>query len=1051
MTEIPDTAATRMKRTTINSIIETFILTILASCSTVPRCLAQVVPDNTIPTQVKTNVDINNLPSVVIDGGSIKGNNLFHSFSEFNVNAGQGVYFINPNDVTNILTRVTGANISNINGTLGVLGNANLFLLNPNGITFGTNARLEMNGSFLATTATSINFADGTKFSTTDNISNPLLTISTPIGLNLNSQGAIQVNNAGNTTTNQGLSIAPGKTLALVGGNIRLDGGLITVPSGRIEIGSVANGSVSINSVTAGWSLGYDSVDKFGNIDLLNRANISNISSSSQPNGAVQVQASNITLSTSSQISSLTPSTQPGADINIKATQSLNIGGRNNIQPINSQISSTVAPGALAMGGNISIITPQINITDGGRIETASLGKGNAGNVNIKSDTININGFSTIQSQEDASKFASSGIYSAITNVGNGGNINVSSKNITLLNGGFISTFASPRATGASGSINVNATESIIGNGTNLLTPIYSSGINAVNFGASDGGNIRVTTKQLNVQQGAGVQSYAYGSGKGANIYVNASESIYASDDNPLIKGVSSGIGTSTFGTSNGGDIHILTDKLQLFNGADVYSFSSNQPLGGISVPSSGTGNGGNIIVNANSVEMVGVSALAPDTNSGLLSVSSGSGRSGDLKVSAQSFIIKDGASISTSVIVGALSLGIPDLNAGKGKGGNLIIDASRIEVSGTNKFLFTPSNIGTASSGEGKGGDTLINTRQLIIQDGAKVGSIAAATGNAGAIKVNADTIKVSGVSNNGIPSEISSNALIFSDEVRAFYFLPPVPTGNTGQVNINAEKIIVNDGARISVQHDGTGDAGKLRIAANTLELDHGSIQATSNSGEGGDINLQTQLLQMQRNSTITATAKNQGNGGNIIIDAQAVVQLENSDIIAQAFNGRGGNIQINTQGLLGGQFRSDLTPQSDITASSQFGVNGIVNLNVSQTDITPAINTFTLSFLDNNTQITNTCSAVNENRFTISGRGGFPASPIQPLQGETIWQDFRNTDNYNSYPQKRQASKVNNNLDLVEATGLVVDNKGKVELVTDKASPTLQRNWYSAPNCG
>lgn len=223
MTEIPDTAATRMKRATINSIIANFILAILACCSTAPSCLAQVVPDNTIRTQVTTNVDINNLPSVVIDGGSIKGSNLFHSFSEFNVNAGQGVYFINPNGVTNILTRVTGANISNINGTLGVLGNANLFLLNPNGITFGANARLEMNGSFLATTANSINFADGTKFSTTDNISNPLLTISTPIGLNLNSQGTIQVNNTGNTTENQGLAVAPGKTLALVGGNINLD------------------------------------------------------------------------------------------------------------------------------------------------------------------------------------------------------------------------------------------------------------------------------------------------------------------------------------------------------------------------------------------------------------------------------------------------------------------------------------------------------------------------------------------------------------------------------------------------------------------------------------------------------------------------------------------------------------------------------------------------------------------------------------------------------------------------------------------------------------
>ncbi|RUS97482.1 hypothetical protein DSM106972_084300 [Dulcicalothrix desertica PCC 7102] len=1011
--------------------------------------MAQIVPDNTIPTQVTTNVNINGLPSDVINGGTVRGNNLFHSFSEFNINVGRGAYFTNPNGVTNILTRVIGANASNINGTLGVLGNANLFLLNPNGIIFGSNARLEINGSFLASTANSINFADGTKFSSTDKAANPLLSITAPIGLNLNNNATIKVNGTGNATS-QGLTIVPGNTLALVGGNINLDGGLITVPSGRVEIGSVENGNVSINSIAKGWSLGYDQVDKFGNIDLVNRANISNLGRDLQANGAVQVQGSNITLNGGSQIASLTPSTQPGVDINIKATESLNIGASDNTQPITSRIISTSALNASATGGNISIITPQINITDGGRLETASFGRGKAGNINIKSNTINISGFTTNQSRNNLDRLENSGIYSAIFDAGAGGDINVSSQKITLLDGGFISTFARLGATGASGNINVDATESISSTGTNQINPTYSSGINAINFGTGVSGNIRVSTKQLNLQQGGAVLSYAYGSGKGANIDIKASESIYARDDNPLLKGVSSGINASTFGTANGGDIFISTDKLQLFDGADISSFSSNQPLSKSLPLRSGFGNGGNITVNAKTVEIVGVSPSAPDTNSGLLSVTFGSGRSGDLKVTAQRLTIKDGASISTGVLAGTLSLGVPAPGAGKGQGGNLSIDVDEIEVLGTNKFIFTPSNIGTGSSGQGAGGYTLVNTRKLTIKDGARVGSIAVATGNIGAIQVNADTVNLSGVGTNGMPSEISSNALIYSDEIRAFYFLPPVPTGNTGQVNINAKDILVNDGARISVQHDGTGDAGKIDIIADTLKLERGNIQATSNSGEGGDISLQTKLLQMQSNSTITATAKNQGNGGNITIDTQLFVQLENSDVIAQASDGRGGNIKINTQGLLGGQFSSGLTPQSDITASSEFGVNGVVNLNVPQADITQGINTFTLSFVDNETKVTNTCSTVNQNRFTISGRGGFPASPIQPLVGETIWQDVRSNDNFSSYPTKRYTSKVNNNLDLVEAQGIVVDNKGEVELVANVSLPASHQNWYSAPNC-
>ena len=79
---------------------------------------------------------INGAPATVIDGGAARGSNLFHSFSDFNVNAGQPVYFTNPVDIENILSRVTGNSISNIEDVLGVDGNANLFLLNPNGGNF---------------------------------------------------------------------------------------------------------------------------------------------------------------------------------------------------------------------------------------------------------------------------------------------------------------------------------------------------------------------------------------------------------------------------------------------------------------------------------------------------------------------------------------------------------------------------------------------------------------------------------------------------------------------------------------------------------------------------------------------------------------------------------------------------------------------------------------------------------------------------------------------------------------------------------------------------
>lgn len=120
--------------------------------------LAQIVPDNTLGAEgsVVTPDVIKGIQGDRIDGGASRDANLFHSFSDFNVGEGRGAYFGNPTGIENILTRVTGGNPSNILGRLGVLGEANLFLINPNGIVFGPSASLDVQGSFVATTANAI-------------------------------------------------------------------------------------------------------------------------------------------------------------------------------------------------------------------------------------------------------------------------------------------------------------------------------------------------------------------------------------------------------------------------------------------------------------------------------------------------------------------------------------------------------------------------------------------------------------------------------------------------------------------------------------------------------------------------------------------------------------------------------------------------------------------------------------------------------------------------------------------------------------------------------
>ena len=139
---------------------------------------AEIVPDNSLETEkstIRSNVLVKDAPADLIEGGAIRDNNLFHSFDQFNIDNGGRVYFANPDAIANILTRVTGNSISEILGTLGVDGAANLFLLNPNGIVFGENAALDVNGSFLATTADSHVFNNGFEYSASNPDIPPLL------------------------------------------------------------------------------------------------------------------------------------------------------------------------------------------------------------------------------------------------------------------------------------------------------------------------------------------------------------------------------------------------------------------------------------------------------------------------------------------------------------------------------------------------------------------------------------------------------------------------------------------------------------------------------------------------------------------------------------------------------------------------------------------------------------------------------------------------------------------------------------------------------------
>ncbi len=192
----------------------------LALCPVLsPPALAQITPDSTLGAESSVftpDVPIQGELGDLIEGGAMRGGNLFHSFLEFNIDAGQRLYFANPAGIESILTRVTGGHPSNLFGTLGVDGAADLFLINPNGIVFGENAALDIQGSFYASTAEAILLGDGIYSATAPEQSRLLRVDPSALFSTYLSDAAGDIQNRG--------QLAAGENLTLAANNLDLQG-----------------------------------------------------------------------------------------------------------------------------------------------------------------------------------------------------------------------------------------------------------------------------------------------------------------------------------------------------------------------------------------------------------------------------------------------------------------------------------------------------------------------------------------------------------------------------------------------------------------------------------------------------------------------------------------------------------------------------------------------------------------------------------------------------------------------------------------------------------
>jgi filamentous hemagglutinin family protein len=659
------------------------------------NCTAQVVPDRTLPVGERSQVSGG--PSIQIDGGATRGSNLFHSFQQFSIPTSSSVFFNNSTNITNIITRITGNTRSDIDGLIRANGTANLFLINPSGIILGPNARLEVGGSFLASTANSLKFADGSEFSAIAPQGTPLLTISAPTGLQYGSNpGEIRVQGAE-------LQVANGRTLTLAGGAVAIEGGSLSAPGGRVELAGVAAlGEVGLGRLNVPEGLGR------ADVTITDDATV-NVRSSSSGGGSIAITARNLTIAGNAQmIAGITGNlvgTQAG-DIDISATEAVSLD--------DSYIANTVRPGRTGNAGDINITSGSLKVTNGAQLDVTTLGLGDAGNVKMT-----VSGAATFDGTTPDSQFAS-GAFSVVApsngGSGKGGNIELTAGSLVVTNGAFL--LASTFGVGDAGNVKLAVSGMATFNGITPDGEAPSGAFSTVERGASGkGGNIEIFVGSLMVTNGAQLSAGTGGVGDAGSLKLRVSGAATfdgTTPNNQFPSGVFSSVNQR--GTGNGGTLELTTGSLTVTNGAQL------------SATTFGAGDAGSVKLIVNGLATFDGTSLNGKLFSGAFSRVNqrARGRGGNLELTADSLNVTNRAQLSASsdgqgaagnLTVTARQLrldnqGSIQAQTASGQGGNITLQVQDLLLLRRGSFISTTA--GTAQSG-GDGGNIVFNGNFIV------------------------------------------------------------------------------------------------------------------------------------------------------------------------------------------------------------------------------------------------------------------------------------------------------------------------------------------------
>jgi filamentous hemagglutinin family protein len=759
--------------------------------------------------------------------GQLRGGNLFHSFGEFNVPTGGSATFTGPQTIANIVSRVTGGQLSSIDGLLrSEIAGANLFLLNPAGVLFGPNARLDVSGSFHVSTADFLRFADGTTFSAHLG-QESVLTVAPPAAF-----GFLGSQPAPVTIQSSHLDVPAGRALSVVGGDVQIVGGELRAPGGRLQLASVGSpGEVRFSPLELAPDLHVDGFGRLGRLELLQNALLD---ASGDGGGTVLIRGGRIVVDHSRVLAS----TQGNGD---GSPLGIDLFGAEEVVLMNRAVLQTGTQGA-GRAGEIQLTGGRMQITDSAQVRSTAdtsketTGAGghiilHVGNLTLSNDVM---------------------ISSASGNAGRAGDVTIVATEGVSLIGPKAVVSSDANASGAAGRLFIAAPTVTMeeGQGTRLTSQATASS-------SGDAGDLVLQVGRLTLTGGVLISSGSDGTGRGGTLTIIATDAIAITgldrdgQPNALRSGTTpprpgSGSPQQIPNSAPPGRIVITAPSVRLTANAQIdartrgsgdasevlFQVGSLTLASGstISVSSFGGGRGGDIIIQATEgVTIRGTAAMFSDSN--------GKGPGGRIFIAAPRLSLE-------GLQEGRFAARLQTRTGGGGSGntgdaGNLVLEVGRLTLTGK-------ATIESSTTGSGRGGNIRIVAREIQLHDEALITASSTGKGTAGMIRIQASEtfrsqkgrVTTSSTQSGGGVIELRVGRLM---ELHDSQITTAVQGGGGDAGNLTIEApFVVAEGSRI-IANAFEGMGGNIRIRAKVFVADPGSqVEASSTLGISGMVDI-------------------------------------------------------------------------------------------------------------------------------------------------------------------------------------------------------------------